>query len=88
MLSEAPDKKGLCCLVSSLINVHRIFKRLAKALIRLRGSFAGAHTTLLEISCHGSNILLCISSLLLNHFKSEKIHSKAAPCIEENEDLE
>ena len=42
------------------LNIHRIFKRLAKALIRLRVC-AGwsepllvAHTTLLEISCHGS----------------------------------
>ena len=42
-------------------NTHRIFKWLAKALIRLR-IWAGwselllvAHTTLLEISCHGSN---------------------------------
>ena len=41
---------------------HRIFKRIAKALIRLRVC-AGwsepllvAHTTLLEISCHGSNV--------------------------------
>ena len=46
-------------------NSHRIFKRLAKALIRLR-LCAGwskpllvAHTTLLEISCGGSNALIC-----------------------------
>ena len=45
-------------------NSHRIFKRLAKALISLRVC-AGwsepllvAHTTLLEISCHGSIIIL------------------------------
>ena len=45
---------------SQKINTHRIFKRLAKALIRLRVC-AGwsepllvAHITLLEISCHGS----------------------------------
>ena len=43
---------------------HRILKRLAKALVRLRVC-AGwseplliAHTTLLEISCHGSHIFL------------------------------
>ena len=43
------------------LSIHRIFKRLAKALISLRVC-AGwsepllvAHTTLLEISCHGSN---------------------------------
>ena len=43
------------------LNIHRIFKRLAKAPIRLRVC-AGwsepllvAETTLLEISCHGSN---------------------------------
>ena len=34
------------------------------------------------------DILLCISSLLLNHFKLEKAHSKVAPCREENVDLE
>ena len=44
------------------LNIHRIIMRLAKALIRLRVC-AGwseplpvAHTTLLEISCHGSII--------------------------------
>ena len=47
---------------SQKLNNHRIFKRLAKALIRLR-ICAGwselllvAHTTLLEISCRGSNV--------------------------------
>ena len=47
---------------SQKLNIHRIFKRLAKALIRLRVC-AGwsepllvAHTTLLEISCRGSII--------------------------------
>ena len=51
--------RNTCCSVSSLS--QRIFKRQAKALIRLRVC-AGwskplkvAHTTLLEISCHGSN---------------------------------
>ena len=46
---------------SQWLDTHRIFKRLAKALISLRVC-AGwsepllvAHTTLLEISCHGSN---------------------------------
>ena len=49
------------CSLSSLIDIHIIFKRQAKALIRLR-VYAGwsepllvAHTTLLEISCRGSN---------------------------------
>ena len=43
------------------LNTHRIFKRLAKALIRLHicagwsGPLLVAHTTLLEISCHSSN---------------------------------
>ena len=48
---------------SQKLNSHRIFKRLAKALIRLRVC-AGcsepllvAHTTLLEIPCHGSNYI-------------------------------
>ena len=45
---------------SQKLNNHRILKRLAKALIRLcvcagwSGAFLVAHTTLLEISCHGS----------------------------------
>ena len=48
---------------STLVPRLRIFKRPAKALISLR-VYAGwsepllvAHTTLLEISCHGSNII-------------------------------
>ena len=57
-----------------LLNSHRIFKRLAKALIRLRVCAARsepllvAYTTLLEIPCHGSIILKMIETLL-----SEKI---------------
>ena len=48
-------------LFSQLLNNHRIFKQLAKALIRLRvcarwsEPLLVAHTTLLEISCCGSN---------------------------------
>ena len=44
------------------ISIHRIFKRPAKALVRLRvcadwsEPFLLAHTTLFEISCHGSII--------------------------------
>ena len=62
---EAPNN------VQSVANTHRIFKRLAKALIRLRVC-AGwsepllvAHTTLLEISCRGSIIFcnVCVSSI-------------------------
>ena len=52
-------------------NSHRIFKRLAKALIRLRVC-AGwsepllvAYTTLLEISCRGSYFVIQSVSLLL-----------------------
>ena len=73
------------CLVSSLS--HRIFKRLAKALIRLRVR-AGwsepllvAHTTLLEISCHGSFCVLYSSSILSHYshthatFQSEALSS-------------
>ena len=43
--------------------IHRIFKQLAKALIRLRVGVGWsepllvAHTTLLEISCHGSILI-------------------------------
>ena len=42
------------------LNIHRIFKRIANALIRLRictgwsEALQIAHTTLLEIPCHGS----------------------------------
>ena len=48
-------------LFGQLLNIHRKFKRLAKALIRLRvcagwsEALLVAHTTLLEISCTGSN---------------------------------
>ena len=48
---------------SQRLNTNRIFKRLAKALIRLRicadwsVALLVAHTTLLEISCTGSNKL-------------------------------
>ena len=51
------------CSVSSYNN-HRILKRLAKALIRLRicsgwsEALLVAHTTLLEISCYGSIIIM------------------------------
>ena len=47
---------------SQLLNSHRIFKRIAKALIRLcicagwSELLLVAHTTLLEISCHGSSL--------------------------------
>ena len=47
---------------SQKLNNHRIFKGLAKALIRLRvcagwsEALLVAHTILLEISCRGSNI--------------------------------
>ena len=47
---------------SQYLNNHRILKRLAKALIRLHvcagwsEALLVAHTTLLEISCHSSNI--------------------------------
>ena len=61
---------------SQWLNTHRIFKRLAKALIRLR-ICAGwsyvllvAHTRLLEISCRGSYVLfrraeVCVICLFL-----------------------
>ena len=52
------------------LNTHRIFKRPAKALIRLRVC-AGwsepllvAHTSLLEISCHGSFHPVCGNQFL------------------------
>ena len=50
-------------LLGQQLNSHGIFKRLAKALIRLRvcagcsEALLVAHTTLLEISCCGSNIV-------------------------------
>ena len=52
--------KKLRMLFSQQLNSHRIFKRLAKALIRLRlcagwsEALLLAHTTLFEISCRGS----------------------------------
>ena len=55
--------RGSKMVFSQLLNTHRILKRLAKALIRLRvcagwsEALLIAHTTLLEISCIGS--LLC-----------------------------
>ena len=59
--------------VQSVANTHRIFKRLAKTLIRLRvcagcsEALLVAHTTLLEISCRGSviNRINVISTYLL-----------------------
>ena len=51
-----------------LLNTHRIYKRLAKTLIRLCAGWSElllvAHTTLLETSCHGS--YLVIMDLTLN----------------------
>ena len=57
--------------VQSVANTHRIFKRLAKALIRLRvcagcsDALLVAHTTLLEISCRGSVIKIYVISTYL-----------------------
>ena len=54
-------KNSKLCSLSSLIDTHIIFKRQAKALIRLRvcagwsDPLLVARTTLLEISCRGSN---------------------------------
>ena len=53
------------------LNSHRIFKRLAKALIRLRvcagwpGPLLVAQTILLEISCRGSNVLTFVTGKIL-----------------------
>ena len=65
------------------LNNHRIFKRSAKALIRLSVS-AGwsepllvAHTTLLVISCHGS-IIISFSSLQRSKFDEETPQSHTA----------
>ena len=59
--SDKPLQPPFRTLFGQWLNTHRIFKRLEKALIRLRVC-AGwsepllvSHTTLLEISCHGSN---------------------------------
>ena len=57
--SDEPVQK-LQMLFGHKLNIHRIFKRLAKTLIRLRvcadwsEPLLIAHTTLLEISCRGS----------------------------------
>ena len=56
-------RNSKCCSVSS-INSHRIFKSLAKALVRLcvcagwSEPLLVAHTTLLEISCRGTIMIL------------------------------
>ena len=62
-------RNSKCCSVSS-----RIFKRLAKALIRLRvcpvwsEPLLVVHTTLLEISCRGSNCFwACLASCIYTH---------------------
>ena len=55
-----------CCSVSSLTAINIIFKGLARALISLRVCVGWsepllvAHTTLLEISCPGSNVKVYI----------------------------
>ena len=68
---------SLCSLLLSLetpndvlsVAFHRIFKRLAKALIRLRvcagwsKALLVVHTTLLEISCRGSYANLKVSNV-------------------------
>ena len=52
------------------LSSHGIFKRLAKTLIRLRvcagwsGPLLVAHTSLLEISCHGSNMFAIVYVML------------------------
>ena len=57
------------------LNSHRIFKRLAKALIRLRvcagwsEPLLAAHTTLFKILCTGSNVLLQRVSSSIQHDK-------------------
>ena len=57
-----------------LLNSHRIFKQLAKALISLRvctgwsEPLLVAHTTLLEISCHGSNTNVLVDFIALSWY--------------------
>ena len=65
---------------SQQLNTHRIFKRQAKALIRLRvcagwsETLLVAHTTLLEIPCHGSNVkkLKCVHVQMYNLYLKTK----------------
>ena len=64
--------------------IHRIFKRLTKALIRLH-LLAGwsepllvAHTTLLEISCRSSNeVISCVPLFLLSLLRSIRLEKMA-----------
>ena len=55
-------------MLGQYLSIHRIFKQPAKALIRLRvcvdwsEPLLVAHTTLFEISCHGSTIFVIIFS--------------------------
>ena len=63
-------RHSIWCSVSSLTLIEYLFKRQAKALIRLRicadwsEPLLVAHTTLLEISCHSSNIVKNISKMV------------------------
>ena len=60
-----------------------IFKRLAKALISLhvRAGWSepllAAHTTLLEISCHGSYNKICVLCECMNVCEKQKTHYNA-----------
>ena len=70
------------------LNSHRIFKRQAKALIRLRVC-AGwsepllvAHTTMLEISCHGSLPLgVAFAGLSICNFSVFFFYHMSGPCM-------
>ena len=59
-----------------LLNVHRIFKRLAKALISLHvcagqsEPLLAAHIILLEFSCHGSCLLFKANNLTLYPYRA------------------
>ena len=59
--------------------MHRIFKRVAKALIRLRvcvgwsETLLVAHTTLLEISCGGSNVVTKLNKLPFQEYDLDQI---------------
>ena len=64
---------------SQLLNTQRIFKRLAKALISLRlcagwsEALLVAHTTLLEISCHGLYIRQLSTDSVINNTVSRLV---------------
>ena len=77
--SDEPVQSPFKTMFDQNLNNHRVFKRIANALISLcvcAGSsepLLVAHTTLLEISCHGSNIVAIQTLLHCTYFYSRVV---------------